>query len=224
MTKNKLIIFDMDNTLIHSHLDYPLMKAETLRLLALGGVEADESLWVAKIMAQARLHPRMTDQLEEAVWQRLGEIEIAGLAAASPEPGVEQVLACLESEAYLAVLTNNLDEAACLALDKLGLIGYFSFVAGRGRVPGMKPAPDGYIYLKGLHPDACHYLAVGDAVIDLLAANSAGIPFAAYNRSRRENWPTNPAPCLFLQSWEDPEIREKLLTNCRHCARRDKFE
>ena len=211
MTKNKLIIFDMDNTLIHSHLDFPLMKAETLRLLAEGGVEADENLWVAKMMAQAHTHPLMTEQLEAAIWQRLGEIELAGLAAAGPEPGVERVLARLEQEAYLAVLTNTLDEAACLTLDKLGLCGYFSVVAGRGRAPGMKPAPDGYLYLQGLHPKARSCLAVGDAVIDLLAASAAGMPFVAYNRSRREDWPADPAPNLFLQSWEDPAVIEKLI-------------
>ena len=224
MNKNKLIIFDMDNTLIHSHLNYPLMKAETVRLLAQGGIKVDESLWVAKIMAQAHQHPQMSEQLEEAIWQRLGEIEWEGLAEASPEPGVERVLACLAKEASLAVLTNNLDEAARLALEKLSLSGYFSQIAGRGRVARLKPDPDGYIYLRELHQEARFCLAVGDAVIDLLAAYRAGLPFVAYNRSRREDWPKNPAPQLFLQSWDEPAVGESLLAMVRYCELGDNYE
>lgn len=207
---NKLIIFDMDNTLIHSHLDFPLMKSAALRLLEETGRAPQEELPLTQIMNLYRQNGWLDPQLEARIWQRVDEIEYAGLAGSVPEPAVEQALEFLSKHAHLAVLTNTKQEAARDILAQLGLERWLEHIMGRGGAPQLKPAPGGMLALLARYPrlrplDA---LAVGDALIDIRAARAAGLRFCAYNRSRAEQWTEREhQPELRLTSWEEPAAR-----------------
>jgi phosphoglycolate phosphatase-like HAD superfamily hydrolase len=124
---------------------------------------------------------------------------------ACPEPGIAEVLRDLRCDAELMLLSNNKDNHIESVLQRLGLKCFFKEIAGRGSVAEIKPSPAGYLRLKNLRPDltAADFLAVGDAVIDIAAATAAGIPFAAYNGGREENWRQCPfKPALYLRKWD----------------------
>ena len=211
---NKLIIFDMDNTLIHSHLDFPLMKAEALRLLKEAGHEPDENLPLTQTMNNFRRSGLLSCDLEERIWRRVDEVEYAGLKNAVTEPGIEQALEFLYAYAHLTVLTNTKEEAAHDILLKLGLTHWLEHIMGRGGAPQLKPASGGLQAILALYPHitAADTVAVGDAIIDIRAARGAGLSFCAYNRSRAEQWPAGEyQPDLQLHCWNTNAARQLLL-------------
>jgi phosphoglycolate phosphatase len=213
MELNKLIIFDMDNTLIHSHLNFPLMKAETVGLLKEGRYAPDETMPLTQMMNIFRKNERFSAELEARIWRRVEEIEYEGLMNAGVEPGIERVLEILGKFAHLVVLTNTKEEAARAILLQLGLSSFLEQIMGRGGAPELKPAPGGMLALLALYPDLAKEdaLAVGDALIDIRAARGAGLRFCAYNRSRAEQWQAGGhQPDLELKSWDEPATRQLL--------------
>ena len=211
--QNKLIIFDMDNTLIHSHLDFALMKAETLRLLKEGGYKPDETLPLTQIMELYSQSGQLTPGLAERIWRRLDEIEHDGLENAGIEPGIEKALEFLSKHAHLTALTNTVEKAARAVLLNLGLARWLDHIMGRGGAPQLKPACGGMLALLAQYPHltAADTLAVGDAIIDIRAAREAGLRFCAYNRSRAEQWPNGELkPDLQLYHWDESAARQLL--------------
>ncbi|MCL1905585.1 MAG: HAD hydrolase-like protein [Clostridiales bacterium] len=210
---DKLIIFDMDNTLIQSYLDFPLMKAETLRLLRKGGYEPDETLPLTHTMGLFRTSERFSPKLEAFIWDRVDEIEYAGLKNAVPEPGIERTLEFLSPYAHIVALTNTKEEAARSVLLQLGLADRLEYIMGRGGARELKPAPGGMLDLMARYPyiTAKDTLVVGDALIDIQAARGAGAHFCAYNRSRAEQWlSAGYEPDMSLHSWDDNAARQML--------------
>lgn len=204
--KKHLIIFDMDNTLIHSRIDFALMKSETCRLLRQAGLMPDESLPVAQILNGFKQDSMLAEDVETHIWRAICEIEADGLAGAEVEPQIELVLNLLEPYAHLAALTNTNELAALASLRRLGLAGRFAHIMGRGSAPQLKPAPGGMLALLSYYPQlkAADALAVGDALIDIRAAHAAGMLFCAYNRSRQERWQeAGCVPDLQLTAWDE---------------------
>lgn len=202
----KIIIFDMDNTLLRSSIDFTEMKREVCRRLEQAGIEADTALPVAQIIQSSRSHPRYHPDIEASLWQLVNEVEAKGMEKAVLEPGIIPVLARLGQKAGLMLLSNNLHANLEWVLEEWSLDQYFLAIAGRDEVEELKPLPHGYLYLMSLYPQhsPADFLAIGDAAIDLLAAQAAGIPFVAYNNSRQEDWSSlSPKPLAYLENWGD---------------------
>lgn len=201
--KNKAIIFDMDNTLIRSSIDFTLMKREVAALFHSAGFEIDFSLPVVKTIESFRDKPGFTLELEENIWQVILEIELRGMENALPEEGIRPVLEILKEHAYLLVVTNNHYQAAKKALIHAGLIDYFHQILGRGTAPALKPSPEGLLLMVRDLPDLVSCLVVGDASIDLEAAVGAGMDFVAYNGSRKEDWDIHAIkPLIHIDKWD----------------------
>ena len=107
--KNNLIIFDMDNTILQSRIDFPKMKREVWRILDELGLPQFKCLSTADSIMHYTQSPHYDQQVAETMWRRVGEIEDEGLLAAVMEPGATEALAYLQQHAELAVLTNNTD-------------------------------------------------------------------------------------------------------------------
>ncbi|MCL2496925.1 MAG: HAD hydrolase-like protein [Clostridiales bacterium] len=211
--KNKLIIFDMDNTLIHSHINFTLMKSETCRLLREAGLCPDESLPVSQMLNGFKEAGELTHEVEERIWRAINEIEASGLTGATAEPHIEQVLEYLTPYAHLAALTNTNEQAARYALEQLGLSRWLNYIMGRGGAPELKPAPGGMLALAARFPwlSPAGILVVGDALIDIRAARTAGLAFCAYNRSRLENWrEAGYQPDLQFNAWDEKAAQAML--------------
>lgn len=186
------IIFDMDNTLLRSRIDFAAMKQALLRFLVRQEVLAADleagDLTVAQVVEQARRSPRLSPAVEEAMWAIVVQHETEGMRGAGLEPGVHEVLSHCRGRYHLVVLTNNAQQAAELALRETGIVRYFDHVVGREQVRALKPSPAGVLHILGLYPDveASGWLAVGDAWIDGKAAQDAGVPFVAYQANAAE--------------------------------------
>ncbi len=207
MEKKTGIIFDMDNTILSSRIDFRYMKESTIQLLRQwrylpGDWQGMPTSQLMHLAVENGLPP----ENEAAVWQKIAEIESEGLHQAVLEEGAAALLQTLAEDFYLTLLTNNLHEAAEDALRQCGIRRYFSYVAGRGKVPCLKPQANGVLHVMEQFPGlpSGAWLAIGDAWIDAVAAVNAGIAFAAYNNSRQEDWNAKGIiPVLSFEKWDD---------------------
>lgn len=177
----RLVVFDLDGTLIDSRRD--LAESANQILEEFGGTpHAEEAIGrmvgdgaatlVARVFAAARLRqpPDALDRFLSVYNRRL-------LKFTRPYPGVPEVLEQLQSRAALAVLTNKPLAATRSILNGLELARFFEgrVVGGDGPFP-RKPDPSGLRYLIsecGLtEPET---LMVGDSVIDWQTAKHAAV-------------------------------------------------
>jgi phosphoglycolate phosphatase len=193
----KLIVFDLDGTLIDSRrsilgsIDFALTQvglehfeidperavqqdlASTIKQSAArGGYGISEDL-IRRFISEYREHHAREPE-----------------ATMKPFPFVPEVLKALKSSYALAVATTKHTEQAQHILQKLELIQFFDAVQGTD--PGMryKPAPDILLaVLRRLNFSATDALYIGDTVHDMTAAKAAGMRAVAvsFGYSRKED-------------------------------------
>lgn len=188
----KAIVFDMDNTLLRSRIDFPRIKRDVFSLLSKPGVfPADFPIaehTIATLIEAARATEGFTPDLEAEVWEIVVRGEREGMHEAELEPDVEETLRHLHGKTRLTVLTNNARAAALEALERTGIVSRFELIAGREQMTALKPSPSGVDYIRGHYPEIApeDWLSVGDSWIDGKAAEQAGISFLAYKTSIAE--------------------------------------
>ncbi|NMB98356.1 MAG: HAD family hydrolase [Clostridiaceae bacterium] len=183
----KGIIFDMDNTLLHSKIDFAAMKKDTCEFIIKLGILPEDpellNMTTAKLIEKAVETGNMTQELIKAAWDIPTKYEVLGMKNAPLEPGVKQLIKELYGKYLLTVVTNNSVEAANRAFKDNDIYQYFDLIVGREMVKSLKPSPDGFKYVldkfKTISPD--EWLSVGDAWLDGKASMEAGIKFIAYN-------------------------------------------
>lgn len=176
-----LIIFDLDNTLVHSQIDFSGMRIAVGDLLREKNVtqknnEELRRFSVGEMIARAALKK---EAIAEIAWNVVLKFEREGMANATVEADAAATLKVLsEREFKLAILTNNACAATIDALKKFDLLHYFDSVLSRDEVP-MKPDPGGILHAKSTFNAKIIY-HVGDAWLDGAAANRADVPFIAF--------------------------------------------
>lgn len=184
----RAILFDMDNTLLASRIDYAAMRREVGARLVREGYLAEEETegGTTASLIQAAIGRGLAGEALDRVWAICARHEAEGMRGAGLEPGARDVLEELSGRGLLlAVLTNNAVAAAERALRDTGIRHYFDAVFGRESVPEPKPSPAAVQAILARYPDVPpgRWLAVGDTWIDGAAAAGAGIAFAAYRAS-----------------------------------------
>lgn len=222
---SNLIIFDLDNTLVHSQIDFAGMRSAIGDLLRKHDVthENKDQLRRFSVGQMIAMAAEKDAAIAEIAWGIVLEFEREGMAKATVEADAAATLKVLsEREFKLAILTNNARAATRDALKKFDLLHYFDAVLSRDEVP-MKPDPGGILHAKSTF-NAKHVFHVGDAWLDGAAAYRARVPFIAFR----------PLPEAFegreVQVWktveslsELPEIfnYELRITNYAHASIRN---
>ncbi len=180
----KLIVFDLDGTLVDSRQD--LAQATNRLLVERGGRPLEQDVvvhmvgegvekLVARAFAAAGVVPVPPDAVARFV-ELYGECL---LVHTRPYPGVPEALEELSQVAALAVLTNKPREFSETILQGLGLAAFFGDVLGGDGPYARKPAPDGLLRLiDDFDATAEDTLLVGDSAIDLRTARAAGTAIA----------------------------------------------
>ncbi len=184
-----LVIFDLDNTLVDSRIDFTALRGALVDLLETAGAlpEPRPALMrvpIADLVARIDLlAPHLTAQ----AWSIIETFEAAGMAGAAPVPNVHDVLAALAARGVtLALLTNNARSATERVMDDLGLSALIGVTVTRDEAPALKPDPAGIrLILQRAGPHRAAYL-VGDSWIDGQAAEAAGIRFVGFGPRRAE--------------------------------------
>ncbi|MCC6177777.1 MAG: HAD family hydrolase [Chloroflexi bacterium] len=177
-----LIVFDFDNTLVHSKIDFQGIRRDLLDLLRRAGVPeaVDERLArlsIGQIIETGEAHDPATGPV---AWRIVLDYETAGMEASTIEEGAAATLHALRDDGFrLAVLTNNARPATLAALEKFDLRPAFDLILTRDEVP-MKPDPAGIVQARGALGPSGRAVVVGDSWLDGAAAQRAVVPFVAF--------------------------------------------
>ncbi len=180
-------IFDLDDTLILSRIDFLTVRHRLIDLLHNGdrATEARDLLLTRSLADLVAQGAAVSPALEAQMWDLIREAEVQGLSRATLAPGAVEVLRELRRRDHgIALLTNTSRSGLMDRLQAWGLAPYFDVIATRDDVPALKPHPAGLSYvLAHLAPLRAAYL-VGDAWIDAHAAREANVRFIGIGSKR----------------------------------------
>jgi phosphoglycolate phosphatase len=192
--KIKLIIFDLDGTLVNSSVDimnalnyaigpYGLKKltvAETISLVGEGVTSLIGKL-LDKLPGQAGADGK------DVVLKRFLDYYSAHLIDFTvPYPGVRETLERL-GEYRKAVISNKRSDLSMQILEKLELSDYFDFIWGSDSVPEKKPSPVPVLeMLKKVRCGPAEAVIVGDSNFDIEAGRAAGVRTVAVSYGFRD--------------------------------------
>lgn len=180
-----IAIFDLDNTLIHSRIDFAAIRRDIVQLLHESGathqtLEQFGYQSIGQIIEIAEAHDATNGTaLGSQAWQLVLEYERAGMRAATVEEDAGPTLRLLQQQEWkLVVLTNNARPATLDALRKFELEPLFDSVLTRDDVP-MKPDAAGIQRAVSQYAGT-RVVMIGDSWIDGKAAQNADVPFVAF--------------------------------------------
>jgi phosphoglycolate phosphatase len=182
MAMGKGILFDMDNTLLQSTINFKKMRADLAECVKKHGItdRVDKALTAGQIIELVREKGMI--KLEEKLWEIAARHETEGMKGAVLEEGAVSLLQSLKKQDIkLAVVTNNAYEAGKRALTENHIFHYFDEVIGREGMEALKPSPSGLLKVMKAFPNTS-WLMVGDSWIDGKAAAAANIPFIGYQK------------------------------------------
>ena len=182
MTTLRCLIFDMDGTLTQTNrlifdtFNYVAQKYRGRtysdpEIIAMFGPPEEGAL--LSIVTPAEIDTVMRDYLE---YYRANHARLARL-----HPGIEGLLALAKERGRIvALFTGKGSATTMITLEEFGIGRYFDCVVTGTDVTDHKPSPEGIRMILNrfaLQPDEA--LMIGDAVSDVKAARSAGVPVAS---------------------------------------------
>jgi phosphoglycolate phosphatase len=205
----RLLVFDLDGTLVDSVRDLAVAANEAIAEVAPGSPVVPLEAVVsyvgegARILVERCLRHAGLGLEPEAVLPVFFETYARHLLDTTAlYPGVAAALDTL-SGATLAVLTNKPGDFSRTILEGLGVAARFARVWGYGDVPARKPDPSGLLRLvEELGATPAETWMIGDSAIDMRTARAAGV------RACGVTWGLDPAgvraaaPAVLLDSAE----------------------
>jgi phosphoglycolate phosphatase len=179
----RVLVFDLDGTLVDSRRDIAESANELLATLGAPPLDHDEVVRMvgegARVLVSRVLAAGGSRVDLDAAFASFGAIYDRRLADHTrPYPGVVDGLEHLAGHFTLAVLTNKPQHHTDRLLDALDLRRYFVQVLGGDTAHGRKPDPAGLetiVAAAGAVPDAA--MLIGDSWVDAETARRAGTRF-----------------------------------------------
>ncbi|MBN1331184.1 MAG: HAD-IA family hydrolase [Candidatus Heimdallarchaeota archaeon] len=193
MTEKKFaIIFDFDNTLVKSNINFPAMKISMARMVREYGIDLgnDEEIpgryTAGNIIDEVGKYDADNNtNLVLELWKVVENFERSGMEDISVDEEVFLMLKWLyENDFSLSILTNNSRAPTLEVLEKFQLKKFFDLIVAREDISKMKPDKEGLeliIQKLFLNPD--NVVFVGDSWVDGKAAKNANIRFILFNKN-----------------------------------------
>jgi phosphoglycolate phosphatase len=177
----KLVVFDLDGTLVDSKRDIADALNATFALVGLPPLDdATVSFYVGNgvgpLIERAVAHVGGDDKRDEVFALFRGEYDRRLLVHTRPFPGVMATLEKLSKTHKLALLTNKAERFTLPILDGLGLTRYFDgAIVGGDTLPTLKPDPAVFHLLASRHGiDPKDSVMVGDSSVDITTGKNVG--------------------------------------------------
>lgn len=181
--RDRLLIFDLDGTLVDSASD--IAEALNLTLADFGLRQVDEAVvrgWIGEgvrtLTETALRDQHSTLELDAVMPTMMHHYAECLLHRPRVYPGVAEALAALQAQGNtLAVCTNKPSAFVAPLLEHLGLDGLFAALVGGDTLPERKPSAVPLLHLAAQFqrgPGDC--VMIGDSATDAAAARNAGMP------------------------------------------------
>ena len=177
------LIFDLDNTLIDSRIDFLAVRHRLIDLLYKEGLAAQsrDDLVRLALPELVGLGSRANSAMADRMWEIIADAERRGLENAVLVAHAPDVVRALSARGYqLGLLTNNGRTGVAERIRQFELEPYFKILATRDDVPALKPLPGGITYVLEHLPTVHRTYVIGDAWIDAQAAQAAGARFIGF--------------------------------------------
>jgi len=172
-----IAVFDLDNTLVHSRIDFMGIRQVVIRrLVEVGALEAPPpDPRMRAIPEWLDLAAAHDPDLAAELWLVVDQFERDGMIHGTVESDARETLDRLASAGLrLAVLTNNSLGSAEAALERFDLRAPFELVLARDVVPALKPDPSGVVQAHAALGRGPTFV-IGDSYIDGLATQRADV-------------------------------------------------
>jgi phosphoglycolate phosphatase len=180
---DRLIVFDFDNTIVHSRIDFAGIRRELILLFRGAGVPeaVDDRLANLSIGEMIDTGVAYAPSTHAEAWRIVLDYETDGMRHSTVEADAASALQALREAGFrLSVLTNNARPATLTALDLFELRSAFDLILTRDEVP-MKPDPTGITQaMTHFGIGGSDTVMVGDSWLDGTAARRAGVPFIGF--------------------------------------------
>ena len=176
----RLLVFDLDGTLVDSKQDLALsvnaMRAEMgLAPLPLDLIASYVGHGVTLLVRRSLGTHATSENVEKGLAFFLAYYRDHMLDHTAPYPGVAEALEKLGGH-KMAVLTNKPVNFSREMLTRLGFASYFAYIYGGNSFPQKKPDPIGlHKLMEDLQISARETLMVGDSDTDVLTGRNAGV-------------------------------------------------
>ncbi|MHA2295931.1 MAG: HAD family hydrolase [Candidatus Hodarchaeales archaeon] len=182
MTRLELLIFDFDDTVVHTGIDYTGLKKQIISRLNDNGysalIDSVTPPSIAKYLEAIKEKEGVRSKLYRELMEEVEQFEIQGAENATMDPSYTDLFHELGKDFKLALLTNNSRKGVIKLMDRFGLSGYFHLIITRDDIPIMKPDPTGLQkILDHFNMNPQEAIFIGDSYIDMLASLAADIQF-----------------------------------------------
>ena len=177
----KAVLFDLDGTLVETHIDFPAMTQAMRQLVASAGVPKQEiegrdilgMVYAASTWLDANGRGD-GDAFQSTAFAALEELEVQGCSHPDEIDGAASVLSELRRRNIgIGIVTRNCRRVSEILVDRFGLV--HDVLLTRDDVPRVKPDPDHlHRALANLSVDAAESIMVGDHWMDIRAGIDAG--------------------------------------------------
>jgi phosphoglycolate phosphatase len=218
-----LVVFDLDGTLLDTHVDLVDSLNHAIAALDLEPVTYDDLTHLvghgAKVMIERacklRGHTLAPEALPPLLERFIAHYSEMMPGATRPYPGLIAVLDTLKAKGYrLAVCTNKLEGLAVTLLRKLDLADYFDAITGGDTFTVRKPDA---LHLTGTIERAGGTIArsimIGDSFNDIAVAKNARVPSIAVSFGYSDVPIASLEPDLIIDHYDEltPELIETMI-------------
>lgn len=181
MAAIKLIIFDLDGTLIDSLDDLTEAVNRMRSAFGLDGLNREAVRGMvgqgARNLVERALPDARPAEVEQGLALFLAHNEEHVADRTVPYPGVREILELLSTRGFTSVVVSNKNELLCRkVLELLHLDGFFQGIYGADSLPARKPSPEPLRHvMRAYGCSADETVMVGDSINDVAAGGAAGV-------------------------------------------------
>ena len=186
MLKIKAIVMDMDGTITNFNLDFMSFRRLALEELEKMGLRTPDmtdqlSLFMIQEKVRDQVDISTFRAIRRKIYSMIEETELKAAVEVTLIPGAVDTLRRLrEQSVMIGLATNNSKRATDLTLSRHKLHNLFDAVVTRDDCEDMKPAAEPVLKaLAKLMVTPREAVLIGDGVMDIMAAEAAGLPSVA---------------------------------------------